>query len=130
MKTSQHLIVNSEKFPKSERLRKQKEILEVLKNGLTIDSPYFTLKYLQGPKLLFGVLVPHNVDRRAVVRNRLKRYLKEIYRTNKSLFSPIGLYLFIVRAKAKELDFHHTKDQVFLLLQKFHVTIKNEALLN
>lgn len=110
--------IHPHRFPKSERLRKKKEFELVLKKGLTVLSDNFTLKFLKGPKVLFGTLVSHNVDHRAVVRNRIKRYLREIYRTNKEYFALPGSYLVIPRPQAKELDFHKTKEEVLALVKK------------
>ncbi|MEO0072792.1 MAG: ribonuclease P protein component [candidate division WOR-3 bacterium] len=116
--TKNLFTIHRQRFPKSERLRKKKEFELVLKNGVTVTSDNFTLKFLKGPKVLFGTLVSHSVDHRAVVRNRIKRYLREIYRTNKEHFALAGSYLVIPRPQAKDLDFHKTKAEVLSLVKK------------
>ncbi|MCS7259107.1 MAG: ribonuclease P protein component [candidate division WOR-3 bacterium] len=114
------------RFPKSERLRKKKEFELVLKKGITVASNNFTLKFLHGPRVLFGVLVSHTTDPKAVVRNRIKRRLREIYRTNKTHFSFKGSYLVIPKSQAKELDYHSMKEEFLSLVRALNKILTDE----
>ncbi|MAF13500.1 MAG: ribonuclease P protein component [Parcubacteria group bacterium] len=71
-------------LPASKRLTKDKDIKRVNKAGQSYFSPLFKLKYLANDKSLsrFTVVVSNKVSKKAVLRNRLRRQLREIIRLN------------------------------------------------
>lgn len=73
---------------KSERLLKPADFGRLSKHGNRIDSDYFTIRYSPNGlgKLRLGVTVGKRVGR-AVVRNRVKRLVREHFRLHKVLFS-------------------------------------------
>ena len=76
-------------FSKAERLRKRKEFLGVYERGDKIQSTYFVLYMLENGRSYhrLGITVSRKIGR-AVVRNRIKRRLREIFRTNKQAIFP------------------------------------------
>jgi len=76
-------------FSKEERLRKRREFLGVYERGDKIQSTYFVLYMLENglPHHRLGITVSRKIGR-AVVRNQIKRRLREIFRTNKQAIFP------------------------------------------
>ena len=64
------------------RLRGKKEFDKIKKEGRLVQNPFFSLLILEkqedGPK--FGFIVSKKIDKRAVVRNRIRRLLAEACR--------------------------------------------------
>ncbi len=76
-------------FPKTERLRKRREFLGVYERGDKIQSTYFVLYMLENgrPHHRLGITASRKIGR-AVVRNRIKRSLREVFRANKQAILP------------------------------------------
>ena len=76
-------------FSKKERLRKRGEFLDLYERGDKIQSTYFVLYMLENGRSChrLGITVSRKIGI-AVVRNRIKRRLREIFRANKQAISP------------------------------------------
>ena len=94
-------------LPKAERIRKRAEYLHLQNHGrrvLTASLIVFTLWSDKAP-LRLGITVSKRVGG-AVVRNRVKRLVREAFRHTKHRL-PQGLQLVIVaKADAARLDYH------------------------
>lgn len=94
---------------KAETLRTDREYREVVRLGERASTPHYTIyrdfrAAEAGGDVLADRKVGFSVGRRvgnAVVRNRMKRLLREFYRTHKPLF-PAGSRTAIVVRKAPE----------------------------
>ncbi|MBM7624302.1 ribonuclease P protein component [Sporohalobacter salinus] len=108
-----------ESFPKSERLTKTHQFKRVYNQGNSISNNLvvlYTLKRSSGNRRI-GFSVSKKVGN-AVVRNRIKRILKEIYRRNKSeLINNIDL-VFIARQGISSASYQEIKNSVFDLFAK------------
>jgi len=95
------------RFSKAERMRSDREYREVVRKGERATTPHFTVyrDHRGGADADRGVArrqVGISVGKRvggSVLRNRLKRFLREFYRQNKSAF-PEGSRTAIVVKKA------------------------------
>ena len=88
------------RFPKEERLRTDREYRDVVRRGERAATAHFTIyrDFLGGGVGKVGISVGKRVGH-AVLRNRIKRILREICRTHKSAF-PAGSRTAIVVRKA------------------------------
>jgi len=78
-----------QELPKRERLRKRKEFLDVYARGERLHGQNFILYMLENslPYSRLGITVSRKIGP-AVVRNRIKRHLREAFRANKRAISP------------------------------------------
>jgi ribonuclease P protein component len=119
---------------KSESLRSRKILAEVAKKGRRISVSPFTLAWIRLPGIVPFVAaftVPRKLVRKAVVRNRIKRRMREAYRKNKimlqSLKSVEGiqtalLFIFTGREDAGHTD---TESKILKILNRLAETIQS-----
>lgn len=82
------LLKERNTFGKHEKLKSQKIIDQLFKEGKSVSLNGFTLVYLVQPLQTFypaqaGFSVPKKFFKHAVDRNRAKRLMREVYRNNK-----------------------------------------------
>lgn len=101
---------------KQNRLTKRKEFGYIYKNGKKYYTPILQLvainTKLDQPR--FGFVVSKKVGK-AHTRNKIKRQLSEIVRTNLAEFAQKN-YIFVARPAAATTDFETLKKTVFELL--------------
>jgi len=99
---------DQESFPKKARLTRRSQFLRISRTGKKAFAPHFIVirkdNDRSGPR--FGVTVSAKVGK-AVVRNRVKRKLREFFRRQKQRFEMNEDTLIIARRGAGELS--HTK---------------------
>ncbi len=114
-------------FPAKERLKSRKEISRIFKDGIFLYSENFSVVYLS--KLnqdihKMAVSVPKRLFKSAVIRNKLKRRIKESYRLNKQILyqssekSEIFFNFLIVYRNKKVLPFREIEHEITELLTK------------
>jgi len=94
-------------FPKSVRLRRRKDFDRVFEQGFCVSSPYFVAHcYARGdqqrPRV--GLSAPRSLGK-AVVRNRIKRRLREAVRLNLEKLAPGWDVVITARASVAEAPF-------------------------
>lgn len=106
-------------FPKAERLTLKSEFRFVFNTGEKFVGRYF-ICYLvrrenEGSKL--GFAVSRKVGN-AIVRNRIKRYLREFYRTHRPEFATGVLLVIVARPAAAGLRYPECAEAVEQLLKQ------------
>jgi ribonuclease P protein component len=89
--------VAGEGFPRDDRLRKRREFEECYASGVRVSGRFLQLfvnwKDAQGSARL-GISIPRRAGK-AVIRNRLRRRIREIFRRNRALLGAAGMDLVI-----------------------------------
>ncbi|NUQ41951.1 MAG: ribonuclease P protein component [Calditrichaceae bacterium] len=83
-------------LPRSARLNRSAEIRKVLQNGAKLTGSSINLFFMPAERGRFAVVVPKRVGN-AVRRNRMKRLVREIYRTRPDLFANKQVVFFVKR---------------------------------
>jgi ribonuclease P protein component len=73
------LVPGRESFPRRERLQTEREFREVFEHGRRAAGQAFICYVAEGQGRKMGMAVSRKVGN-AVVRNRVKRYIREVYR--------------------------------------------------
>lgn len=103
---------------KEYRIKKSKEIEDVLKNKKYVSNPYFTIYIKENNEnhhFRYAMSVNKKIGK-AVVRNRLKRQIRAII-SQINIKDNIDLFI-IVRNKVLNIDFNEMNKQILYLLRK------------
>ncbi len=96
---------------KRQRVKKNAEFQKVFKHGKSFANRQFVLYFLpkEGQEeFRIGLSVSKKVGN-AVVRNRIKRYIRQSFLEMKDEVNPNMDYVIIARNQAASLDFHDSK---------------------
>jgi ribonuclease P protein component len=113
----------AESLARAEVLSRRHELGLLLRTGKRVSGGPVYLRYLrheQSPspcERRVAFLVPRQI-RKAVVRNRLKRWLREVYRRNKDWFPRGYDYALQLGSSATELGFAELADRTRQLTDK------------
>jgi ribonuclease P protein component len=93
-------------FPKGERLRRRAEFVAVKESGARSHLRSFVVIRRTSPtgETRLGITVSRRVGK-AIARNRVKRLIREIFRTRKRDVGPAQDILVIARAGADKLQY-------------------------
>lgn len=111
---------------KQYRVKKSKDIENIIKNHKFANNPYFTIyKKEQNETIHFryAMSVSKKIGN-AVVRNRLKRQIRAIIR-QLNIVDNVDFFI-IVRKKILELDFVNMQNELKKLLRKQNLLVKGE----
>ncbi len=102
-------------YLKEDRLRNPKDYKQVKEMGCKLHTPHFVLfiKKNDYSKPRLGITVSRRVGN-AVVRNRVKRFLKEFFRSNKSSFSECD-YSIIARHNSGQMSYADVNEELSFL---------------
>lgn len=112
-------------LPKPNRLKKKLEIEAVFKKGRKFKEDFLILIMAQNilSRPRFGFVVSGKVSKRAVVRNKLRRYLRELVRLRLKKIKS-GLDMLLIAAPGLETkDYRETEETINRLFQKAKILI-------
>jgi ribonuclease P protein component len=90
-------------FPRAARIRASADFARVFDGARRTSTPELSLHWLRdGAPPRLGLAVSRKVDTRAVVRNRIKRQLREAFRHSRADLAP-GAYVVVARKPAAAL---------------------------
>ena len=115
---------------RGERLLRRADFERLSKYGNRIDSDYFVILYTRNGlgKLRLGVTVSKRVGR-AVIRNRLKRLVREHFRQHKGLFSDSYDVNVIAKGGASDLPSRRIREALDAIVRDILRDCKHEAVL-
>lgn len=104
---------------KQYRLQKSKDIEMVFKRGKTLDNKLLFLKLRKNDlgNSRFGFAIGTKISKKAVIRNRLKRQLREIVRKNLSDVKPGFDVIIIAKPEIINKNYQEIKNDLERLLK-------------
>ncbi|MEF8846972.1 MAG: ribonuclease P protein component [Candidatus Paceibacterota bacterium] len=117
-------------LPKDNRLKKEKDFERVFKKGKSYNQTFLFLKVLKrdnNQESRFGFVVSTKVSKKAVVRNKLKRQLREIIREKLPEIKSDYDAVTVVQPGIETQSFHQLKQNLLQLLKEANL-IKDESI--
>jgi ribonuclease P protein component len=106
---------------KGRMIAKRKEFEEVLVRGKMYQSDFFGMLVLEKDKkelTKFGLIVSRKVDKRAVVRNRIRRVILECVRQEEDKIKNGYWVVFLVKKKMIGLGVEEIKKQMKVEMER------------
>jgi len=110
-------------LPKNNRLKNKKEFKEIFRKGKGFEKDFLFLKIKKNnsKKIKVGFIVPKKVNKKAVVRNKIKRRLREIIKEEFFKIKPGINIVLVVKKDIEKKDFLEIKKTVIILLREAEV---------
>lgn len=107
-------------LPKKNRLKKKKDFENIFKGGKGYKEDFLYLKIIKNnlKSSRFGFIVGKNFSKKAAVRNRIRRQLRELIKNNLSKITSGIDGVIIVRPGLQITDFWDLEEKVVNLLKK------------
>lgn len=113
---------------KRQRIKKNEEFQTVFKKGKSFANRQFVVYFLEKEgqtEFRIGLSVSKKIGK-AVVRNQIKRYIRQSFLELSDEIRPNIDYVIIARHPAATLDFHETKKSLTHVLKIAKVLKKNK----
>ena len=119
-------------LPKNIVLKKQHEISSCLRQGVVFKTKCLKiiLQYKnQESNIKVAFLVSKRKSKKAVIRNRIKRYLREIFRNNKNIFPKNHYILFMVRIPYEKVSYNLLFEEFKQIIERHeYISYTNKVL--
>ena len=104
-------------FSKQDRIRKKKDYHELKSIGKVFRTRLLVFNYNESSRSKLGVIVTKKVGN-AVFRNKVKRWIREVFRTNREMFEK-KLDLVII-PRSSNLSYREVKRDFFYFATKYN----------
>ena len=114
-------------FSKKERLKSKKEIYRIFNEGIFFYAEHIGVKFVEtiNHKQYMhkvGISVPKRLFKLAVLRNKIKRRIRESYRLNKNIVysteNPLFLNFFFIYKSNEIKNNNDIENEIIILLKK------------
>ncbi|WP_029329104.1 ribonuclease P protein component [Lentibacillus jeotgali] len=108
------------------RIKDNKEFQHVFKHGKSFANRQLVVYYLEKPgqnHFRIGLSVGKKIGN-AVMRNRIKRYLRQAFLELEDYVSPTKDVIIIARHPTRQMNFHQVKKSLIHLLTKEKLMLK------
>lgn len=102
---------------KSQIIKKNEDFSAILSTGKRIRNEYYSIYYKESTNNLYGISIPTKTGK-AVVRNKIKRQIKNIIDNNKKYIQNTYDYVIIVKKSILELKFKQREEKLIYLMKK------------
>lgn len=104
-------------FSKQDKIRKSHDYSRLKSEGKVFKTKLLVFNYSESDRMRLGVIVTKKVGN-SVVRNRTKRWIREVFRTQRDLFAKT-LDLVIIPRKS-DFDFDDIKRDFLYFAEKYN----------
>jgi ribonuclease P protein component len=113
------MSLGAERFPKRARLTKRSEFLILSRGAKRVHTPHFVIlsKANDTGENRLGVTVSAKVGK-AVIRNRIKRRLREIFRRHRQRLAGYRDYVIVAKPGAGEITFDQVAGELEVIFQR------------
>ena len=102
---------------KDKIIRKSEDFSNIISTGHSLKNKYLSIYYKESKNTLYGITVPKKVGH-AVIRNKLKRQVKNIIRTNEKYIQSNYNYVIIIKEPSLKLDYEGLIYNLLELMKK------------
>ena len=104
----------------NQRLTKKSDFEKVAKSGQSFFARELGIKILRNnlKNNRYGIVVSLKIDKRAVVRNKIRRRIREIIRLNEKNFKQGFDVMILTRESIKDLKYKEIEVKLFSLFKK------------
>tara|TARA_Y200000002_G_scaffold373982_1_gene373986 strand:+ start:227 stop:583 length:357 start_codon:yes stop_codon:yes gene_type:complete len=112
-------------FPQSSRIKKKLHFSYLIQNKKKISRKYLLIYYVerQASEQSFAFSVSKKVNKKAVIRNKIRRQLKEIIRVNQYSINKRYDMLLIAKQTILNADFSEVETEIKELLDRIGLWI-------
>ncbi len=102
---------------KREIIKKNEDFQKIIEKRRVVRNKFFSVFYIDNNVMLFGISVPKKTGN-AVVRNKIKRQIKNIIDINKKSLQNNKQYVIIVKRSVLDLTYEKMERELINLMKE------------